>query len=72
MKLAEKNGMDPLIWNGNVSFWLLKKYDPKYYNDIVVKNGYFKGTESVKFVSQVLDRFEHYKAIIPEEKPRPF
>jgi membrane-bound lytic murein transglycosylase F len=72
MKLAEKNGMDPQKWDRNVATWLLKKSEPQYYNDTVVKNGYFKGTESVNFVSQVLERFEHYKNIIPEEKNHPF
>ena len=72
MRLAEKNGMDPLKWNGNVAFWMLKKSEPQYYNDSVVKNGYFRGTESVKFVSEVLNRFEHYKNIIPAEKKSPF
>ncbi len=47
---------------------MLKKTEPQYYNDFVVKNGYFKGTESVAFVTEVLDRFEHYKNILPEEK----
>lgn len=72
MKLAEKNGMDPLKWEGSVAVWLLKKSQPKYFKDIVVKNGYFRGVESVNFVSQVLERFEHYKNIIPREKSRPF
>jgi len=72
MKLAEKNGMNPQKWVGNVAIWLLKKSEPRYYNDIVVKNGYFRGTESVNFVSQVLNRFEHYKNIIPGEKSHPF
>lgn len=66
MKLAEKNGMNPQKWNGSVAKWLLKKSDPQYYNDIVVRNGYFSGTESVNFVSQILERFEHYKNIIPD------
>jgi len=72
MRLAEKNGMDPRKWNGNVALWLLKKSEPKYYNDSVVRNGYFRGTESVKFVSDVLNRFGHYKNIIPLEKPGTF
>jgi membrane-bound lytic murein transglycosylase F len=72
MKLAEKNGMDPARWDGNVAVWLLKKSEPKYFRDIVVKNGYFRGVESVNFVSQVLERFEHYKNIIPVEKNHPF
>lgn len=68
MKLAEKNGMDPQKWEGNVAIWLLKKSEPKYFNDAVVKSGYFKGTESVAFVSEILDRYEHYKNIIPVEQ----
>jgi membrane-bound lytic murein transglycosylase MltF len=72
MRLAGKNGMDPQKWEGNVAVWLLKKSEPQYYRDSVVRNGYFRGKESVKFVSEVLDRFEHYKNIIPQEKSRPF
>ncbi len=66
MKLAEKNGIDATKWV-NVEKWLLKKSDPKYFNDAVVKSGYFRGTESVAFVSEILDRYEHYKNIIPAE-----
>lgn len=65
MELARKHGKDPQKWEGNVAVWLLKKSDPRYYNDIVVKSGYFKGTESVAFVSEILDRYEHYKNIVP-------
>jgi membrane-bound lytic murein transglycosylase F len=72
MKLAEKNGMDPQKWEGNVALWLLKKSEPRFYNDKVVKNGYFRGIESVNFVSEVLDRFEHYKNIIPAGGVDPF
>jgi membrane-bound lytic murein transglycosylase MltF len=72
MKLAEKNGMNPHVWDGSVAIWLLKKSQRQYYNDAVVKNGYFRGTESVHFVSQVLDRFELYKNIIQEDKSHPF
>jgi membrane-bound lytic murein transglycosylase F len=70
MKLAEKNGMDPTKWE-DVEKWLLKKSDPKYYNDAVVKSGYFRGTESVAFVSEILDRYEHYKNILPAEFSKP-
>jgi membrane-bound lytic murein transglycosylase F len=65
MKLTGKNGMDPQKWDGNVAIWLLKKAEPVYYNDSVVKNGYFRGTESVNFVTEILDRYEHYKNMIP-------
>jgi membrane-bound lytic murein transglycosylase F len=66
MKLAEKNGMDPQRW-ADVETWLLKKSQPRYYNDVVVKNGYFRGTESVAFVSEIRNRYEHYKNILPAE-----
>jgi membrane-bound lytic murein transglycosylase F len=65
MKLTGKNGMDPQKWDGNVAVWLLKKSEPVYYNDTVVKNGYFRGTESVNFVAEILARYEHYKNMIP-------
>lgn len=70
MKLAEKNGMDPYKWDGSVALWLTRKSDPRYYKDAVVKNGYFRGNESVAFVSQVMARFEHYKNIVPAGKPK--
>jgi membrane-bound lytic murein transglycosylase F len=72
MKLAEKNGMNPQKWSGSVSLWLLRKSEPQYYNDTVVKNGYFRGSESVNFVSQILTRFQQYKSIIPEQRNHPF
>ena len=65
MNLARKNGMDPAKWDGSVSLWLARKAEPRYYNDAVVRNGYYKGQESVNFVSQVLNRWEHYKNVIP-------
>lgn len=68
MKLAEKYGRDPCKWEGNVEDWLLKKSEPQHYNDSLVKNGYFRGVESVNFVAQVLDRYSHYKNVIPEVK----
>lgn len=66
MKLAGKNGKDPHIWTGNVEDWLQKKSDPKYYSDSLVKNGFFRGKESIAFVNQVLNRYEHYKNIVTE------
>jgi membrane-bound lytic murein transglycosylase F len=63
-RLAEKNGKDPNLWVGNVDVWLLKKSDPEYYNDQVVKYGYARGIETYNYVKEVLDRYEHYKNII--------
>jgi len=68
MKLAEKNGMDPARWEGSVAYWLLRKSQPEYYNDTIVKNGYFRGTESVNFVTGILDRYDHYRNMVPSSE----
>ena len=53
MALAEKIGLDSGKWNGNVSITALMKSRPEYYNDPVVKHGYFRGRETVDFVDHV-------------------
>ncbi len=68
MRLAEKNGMDSRKWDENVAVWLLKKSEPRYYKDADVTSGYFRGIESVNFVSEILERYEHYRNIIPAEE----
>jgi membrane-bound lytic murein transglycosylase F len=62
--LARKNGANPDKWDGHVEEYLLKKSDPEYYNDPVVKYGYCRGTETYRYVNEVLDRYEHYKNIL--------
>jgi len=63
-RLAERYGEDPNLWYGCVEEWLLKKSDPKYYTDHVVKYGYARGIETYNFVKEVIDRYEHYKNIV--------
>jgi membrane-bound lytic murein transglycosylase F len=63
-RLAERYEEDPDIWFGCVEEWLLKKSDPKYYTDQVVKHGYARGIETYNFVKEVIGRFEHYKNIV--------
>jgi membrane-bound lytic murein transglycosylase F len=65
MKLAEKHGKNPLVWDNNVAYYLLKKTEPEYYNDPVVKMGFCRGYESVNFVSEILERYGDYLSIIP-------
>lgn len=62
--LARKNGADPDVWDDNVARFLLSKADPKYYNDPVVKCGFCRGTETFRYVTEVLERYEHYKNLI--------
>lgn len=66
-RLAEKYGKDPDVWENNVDEFILKKADPEYYHDPVVKYGYCRGSETYHYVYQIIDRYEHYKNILPKE-----
>lgn len=59
--IARKTGLDPQVWDGNVEQALLLKSRPEYYRDPEVKAGYFKGTQTVRYVKRVMDTFEMYK-----------
>ena len=61
MALAKKYGKNPHIWFNQVEYFLLKKSDPQFYNDPVVKYGYFRGKETVKYVQNTLKTFEKYQ-----------
>lgn len=60
MALARKYGRDPHVWTNNVEYFLIKKREPQYYNDPVVKYGYFGGKETVKYVKNALDTYDKY------------
>jgi membrane-bound lytic murein transglycosylase F len=62
--LTEKYGGDPDIWFDHVEYYLTMKSKPKYYNDDIVKRGYARGKETVKYVKEILERYEHYKQLI--------
>ena len=62
--LTEKYEGDPDIWFDNVEVYLKLKSKPKYYNDEVVKRGYARGKETVKYVKEILERYEQYKQLI--------
>jgi membrane-bound lytic murein transglycosylase F len=64
IRLADKNGKNPTKWDHNVDEYLLKKSNPRYYSDPVVKYGYCRGTETINYVNQVLERYDHYRNII--------
>ncbi len=65
-RLAEKYGNDPNVWEGSVEKWLLNKSQPKYYRDPVVKYGYARGIETTNYVTQVTERYEHYRNILDD------
>ncbi|MGC9341414.1 MAG: transporter substrate-binding domain-containing protein [Bacteroidales bacterium] len=63
MRLAEKYGKDPTVWEDNVEYYLLQKSDPKYFSDPVVRNGYARGTETYRYVRDIMYRYNHYQNI---------
>ncbi len=64
-RLAEKHGKNPDKWDV-VSSFLLKKSQPKYYQDVVVKHGYCRGDETFNYVKEIMNRYHHYKNIIKD------
>lgn len=61
--LAAKYHYNPNKWNDNVEVFMQKKTLPAYYNDPVVKLGYCRGNIPIKYVSDIYDRYEMYRAL---------
>ncbi len=66
MRLAEKHGKNPNIWDENVEEYILKLKDRKYYLDDVVRHGFVRGREPYNYVRDIFLRYEHYKKFIEE------
>jgi membrane-bound lytic murein transglycosylase F len=60
-RLALKYGSDPSLWEGNTAEFLLRKSERRYFNDPAVKHGYCRGREPYAYVTEVLERYRHYK-----------
>ncbi len=61
-RMAEKLDLNPNVWEDNVEKTLLALSYPKNYNKPYIKYGYVRGSEPVKYVSEIFERYEHYKA----------
>ena len=64
MSLAQSEGKDPLAWNE------LKEVIPllsaeEHYRKPDIKLGKFKGKETIRFVDEITQRYDHYKEMIP-------
>lgn len=59
--LAGKYGLNPQKWDDNVEAAAIMKSKPAYYRDPVVKNGYFRGKETVNFVHKVQSVYSYFK-----------
>jgi membrane-bound lytic murein transglycosylase F len=44
-----------------VEDFLIKKAEPKYYNDEVVKYGRFRANQTVSYVQKTLNTYQKYK-----------
>lgn len=61
IRLADKYGAQADVWDDNIADMLLKKSMPKYFKDPVVRYGYCRGKEPVKYVSNILENYSLYK-----------
>ncbi|MGL4292928.1 MAG: transglycosylase SLT domain-containing protein [Bacteroidales bacterium] len=61
MELARKYGYDPYKWEKNVAVCLQLKSNPEYFNDSVVKCGYFPGNTTTDHVHEIKSRFEDFQ-----------
>lgn len=65
-RLAKKYNKNPDIWTDHVDFFMQNKSKPAFYRDPVVYYGYARGEETHRFVVDVLERYSHYKNLIPD------
>ncbi|MEM6522549.1 MAG: transporter substrate-binding domain-containing protein [Bacteroidota bacterium] len=62
--LAKKYGKSFDVWDDHVEYYLLNKSNKKYINDPVVKFGYCRGEEPVRYVREILNRYTQYSQLI--------
>ena len=62
-RLCVKYGKNPAVWE-NVAYYLALKNKPEYYKDDVVNHGYYPGSHTVKYVTEVMERYMGYKAMV--------
>lgn len=63
-RLAEKNGLNPNIWDDHVEKMVLNLGKHAYYTDEVVKSGAFRGNITVKYVRNITDRYKLYQELV--------
>lgn len=60
-RLAEKRGKDKNVWKDNVDEFVLYMSNPEYYNDPVVRHGYFRGGETYNYVNYVRSDWDRFR-----------
>ncbi len=67
-RLAEKYGQDAQKWEDNVALHVKNLSYPEYYNDPVVYYGYIRGSEPITYVSDIMELYQRYRELVPNEK----
>ncbi|MDD4395188.1 MAG: transglycosylase SLT domain-containing protein [Bacteroidales bacterium] len=62
--LCRKFGDNYQLWE-NVKVYLALKSEKEFYNDPVVKNGYYPGRHTIRYTQQVMERYQAYKITLP-------
>jgi membrane-bound lytic murein transglycosylase F len=62
-RLADEHGLDKNRWFGNVEKAMLELQKPVNYRR--ARYGYARGSEPVKYVSEIQTRYEQYLALVP-------
>jgi len=63
-RLAAKYDRNPDVWSDSVEYFLHRKSQRKFFNDPVVRSGYCRGEEVIRYVREILDRFRKYRQFI--------
>ncbi|MCX6257579.1 MAG: transporter substrate-binding domain-containing protein [Bacteroidia bacterium] len=64
-KLAKEYGKNPSSW-ADVAEYLKNISKPEFYNDPVVKFGYYNANHALEFVKEVLERYKHYQETVKD------
>ena len=63
-RLAAKYEKAPDLWDNNVDFFILNKSKPQYYKDTCCRCGFLRGTQTYRFVEDIMERYQHYQNFI--------
>ena len=64
MRLAEADQLEYKYWDDQIEKYILKLSDPEFFNNPVVHYGYVRGMEPFTYVSEIFERYEHYKRFV--------
>jgi membrane-bound lytic murein transglycosylase F len=62
-RLAAEQGLDPDKWFGHTEKAMLLLSQPRYYQR--ARYGYVRGSETVRYVSEIQNRYDHYVTLVP-------